>query len=152
MRAFSMKNEIVHSLSLQPCGEYANLGKVYEAYIDNTPLLSLFTDFEARFTNKINGSYTSILNENSLLKLLNNDSDEFIPLGCDCGEWQCWFVIGEINIYQDFVYWWKWKHPFRDDKSKKNKGLYWSYKEFPVLVFDKQQYEKEIQRVLKQCS
>ena len=143
-----MTGGIINHFSLQPCGEYSNLGEVFEVFIDNKPLLAMITEFEAQYTNTISGSYASILDKTTLLRSLDNKEHGMVPFGCDCGEWQCWFLTGEVNFFQDFVYWGQWKNPFRDDKSKKDKGLYWCYKKFPTLVFDQHQYEQEIKRCL----
>jgi len=69
-----------------------------------------------------------------------------MPYACDCGEWQCWVFQGFITGYGDFVFWGQWRNTHRDDKSKKAEGLYWNYKEFPILCFDKNQYLAEIEK------
>jgi hypothetical protein len=48
--------------------------------------------------------------------------------------------------YDKFVFWGQWSNPFRSDKDKAKDGLYWSYKEFPVLCFEQTQYFAEVNK------
>lgn len=67
----------------------------------------------------------------------------------DCGEEDCWFVSGEVLTLDQFVRWGRWLNPYRNNKARANDGLYWSYKDFPAIVFETKQYQHAIEQALK---
>lgn len=125
-------------------GLVPSTSEVYEGavdiLIDGIPLLDMFRQYEAQFSDTINGAYTSVITSGELRASLIKDNGAFTPLACDCGEPECWFVTGEITRVQDFICWGNWSNPYRSDKSKKSKGLYWSYRQFPPIFFHQDQY------------
>jgi len=156
----------VNHLELKPAGHYGELGMIFDVYIDGVCLLDNITEFEKRFHDRINGAYTAALGCEDIMHCMlppdNSDPKEkynkikhdksepegqrFMPYACDCGQWECWVFQGFITGYDDFIFWGQWRNPNRDDKSKKADGLYWNYKEFPTLCFDKSLYLAEIEK------
>lgn len=141
-------HNMIQEFSLKLCGEYSDLGQTYKVIVDDKPLLDMIAEYELQYSDVINGDYIDVLTRNTLLESLKGEEHQIIPLGCSCGDWQCWFLVGTVTFYQKFVFWGAWSNPYRGDKNKKNDGRYWCYKDFPILVFDKQQYETEIRHCL----
>ncbi|NOU52865.1 hypothetical protein HG263_20380 [Pseudoalteromonas sp. JBTF-M23] len=141
-------SEINH-LALKPVGHYDNLGLIFDVYIDRVCLLTLISEYEKRFHKRLYGAYTAALGCRDILYRMddiNAKEQVFMPYACDCGAWECWFFQGVITSYDDFVFWGQWRNSHRSDKSKKSAGLYWCYKDFPTLCFDKTQYLAEINK------
>ena len=135
---------MLNQFELIPDGEYPGLGPVFDVVVDGESLLSKVAEFELRYSDSINGSYVPGLNTVGLNRSMLETPGRIFPLVCGCGEWQCWVLSVEVSFCEDFVYWSQWTNPNRDDKSKKGDGLYWSYKEFPALVFDKKDYLRKV--------
>ncbi len=141
-----MTNSILNYLELKPAGHYSGLGLIFDIYIDGQLFLKTLAEYETRFGDTINGSYQSGLGCRDVMNsLLVNDRTPVLFV-CDCGEWECWFFQGQVGRYDDFVYWSKWSNPYRGEKSRKSEGLYWDYGDFPVLCFDRRQYQEEVER------
>lgn len=121
----------------------------YTVMVDDEPLLALVASFESQFTDTINGAYTNALTREDIEHGLCKLGGRFLPLACDCGTIECWFLVGEVTMFSEYVSWGKWENPYRSDKSKIDEDLYWEYKHFPALVFDAEQYQSEIDRVLE---
>ncbi len=137
----------LNHLELKPAGYYKSLGMVFDIYIDGKCFLAKVTEFERRFDERINGAYTSALGCRDIIENMANitqDPVRFMPYACDCGEWECWVFQGFITSYDGFVFWGQWRNPNRSDKARKGDGLFWDYKEFPTLCFDRAQYLNEI--------
>ena len=107
--------------------------------IDEVPLEDIFAEFESRYTVKINGAYTSLLTFNNLRNKIAKQKGGFVPLGCDCGEPECWFVTGEIVEVDNYICWMNWENPYREA---------WKYNDFPSIVFEKAQYAHAIEHAL----
>ncbi|WP_448213818.1 hypothetical protein [Colwellia sp. MEBiC06753] len=141
----------MNHFQLNPQGEYAGLGETFEVIIDGKPLLALVADFERQYSTSINGSYIPALNKDDLTASLDGEAHRVMTLACNCGNWECWFFVNEVGFIDNLVYWHQWSNPYRNDKSKQAENLYWCYIDFPTLVFDKQQYQTEINRALSLC-
>ncbi|MFT2089500.1 hypothetical protein [Paraglaciecola sp. 2405UD69-4] len=139
---------MLNTLKLVAVDEHHTQGVLYQVQIDNIPLLDMFTEFESRYSSSINGAYTDTLTTDIIKNNLSEVGKCFTPLACDCGEWECWFITGEVLTYDEFVCWGKWVNPYRSDRTRKAEGMFWSYKEFPAIVFEAKQYQDEINRVL----
>ena len=139
---------MINTLRLQHVNTVRAEGRIYQVLIDDTPLLHIFREYEAQFSQTINGAYTDALNEETLRTSLSTIGQRFLPLGCDCGVTECWFVTGEILTFDAYVSWGRWINPYRDQRDNKDQGLYWSYKAFPAIVFDVQQYQAAIAEAL----
>lgn len=146
-----MSNAILNQLSLVPRGKYSDLGYTFEMFVDQQAFLTKVSEFESRYSHSINGSYIPGLSETDLTKNRLGEPHTIVPYVCECGDWQCWFLTAEVSFYDNFVYWGNWCNPFRGDKSKQVDGRYWSYREFPTLVFDRQQYLTEIEKAILSC-
>jgi len=164
MSQISLYQSGLNHLELKPAGHYRDLGMIFDVYIDGVCFLESIAEFEKRFHDRINGAYTAALGCEDIMHCMlsidnkdkNNNSakskepgpegQRFMPYACDCGQWECWVFQGFITGYDDFVFWGQWRNTHRDDKSKKAEGLYWNYKEFPTLCFDKNQYLAEIEK------
>lgn len=140
---------MLNKLEFKHNGKYSELGDVFDVIVDGESLLAKVAEFELRYSDTINGSYTPGLNVTSLTRSTLEKPHRIFPLVCDCGEWQCWVLSVEVSFCEDYVYWNKWSNADRDDKSKKDEGLYWSYREFPTLVFDKKDYLKQVQAAIE---
>lgn len=159
-----LKQSGINHLELKPAGHYRELGMIFDVYIDGVCFLENITEFEKRFHDRINGAYTAALgcedimhcmfpvdnkgsyDEVSKNKKVEPEGQRFMPYACDCGQWECWVFQGFITGYDDFIMWGHWRNPHRNDKSKKADGLYWNYRGFPTLCFDKKQYIAEIEK------
>lgn len=149
MSQTSLNQTGLNHLELKPTGHYRDLGMIFDVYIDGVCFLDNIAEFEKRFHDRINGAYTAALGCEDVMHCMTNITSEgqrFMPYACDCGEWQCWVFQGFITGYDDFVFWGQWRNTHRDDKRKKAEGLYWNYKEFPTVCFDKKQYLAEIEK------
>ncbi|GAA6170715.1 hypothetical protein NBRC116592_03850 [Colwellia sp. KU-HH00111] len=139
----------LNHLTLKPAGHYRGLGMIFNVYIDGVCFLDNIADFEKRFHDRINGAYTAALGCEDIMHSMivtQNETKRFMPYACDCGEWSCWVFQGFVTSYDDFVFWGQWRNSHRSDKDKKADGLYWNYKDFPTLCFDKHQYLSEIDK------
>lgn len=141
-----MTTNTLNHLELKPAGHYSNLGAIFDVYVDGVCFLSNITQFEKRFHQRLNGAYTAALGCNDIMHSMTTMGSRFMPYACDCGEWQCWLFQGVVSGYENFICWGDWRNVHRDDKSKVADGLYWNYKEFPTLCFDKSQYMEEINK------
>ena len=139
-----MTTNIINHLELKPAGHYPGLGAIFDVYIDGVCFLSTIAQFEQRFHERLNGAYTAALGCEDIMYSMTTMNKRFMPYACDCGEWQCWVFQGVVSGYDNYIYWGDWRNVHRDDKSKAAEGLYWNYKEFPTLCFDKSQYLTEI--------
>jgi len=140
-----MPSKILNTLTLVPVGRYGSLGLIFDIIIDGKNLLDGIRDFESQYSKKIAGAYQSALGERDIASLHNLGSS-FMPYACDCGEWECWFLTAKVSGYDNFIFWGDFSNPRRDDKGRASEGLYWSYKAFEMLCFDKQQYVDEIRK------
>ena len=139
---------IVNQLKLSPVGFEKALGRIYRILIDDVPLLHMFRDYELQFDNEINGAYIDVLTEVEVKGALNEVGQRFTPLGCDCGVVECWFVTGQVTSMDEYVSWGRWVNPYRDKRDRKDEGLFWSYKDFPSIVFEVEQYKSAITEAL----
>lgn len=139
---------IVNHLTLKPIGFEKAVGRIYQVLIDDRPLLELFRNYELQFDDKINGAYTDSLSEWEVSNALSQVNQRFTPLGCDCGVVECWFVTGQVISMDEYVCWGRWVNPYRDKRDRKDEGLFWSYKEFPAIVFEAKQYKAAIRTAL----
>lgn len=140
---------IVNQLTLNPVDFDKVDGRIFQVLIDDVPLLQMFRDYELKFDDKINGAYTDVLTEVDVRHALNHLGQTFTPLGCDCGVVECWFVTGQVTSMDEYVCWGRWVNPYRDKRDRKDEGLFWSYKEFPAIVFEAKQYETAIRIALE---
>ncbi len=64
-------------------------------------------------------------------------------LACDtCGLVDCWPLIAKITVQKDTVVWSGFEQPYRGPHSK---SLHWQYDGMGPFVFDKKQYERELE-------
>lgn len=141
-----MPDAILNKLELKPAGHYPMLGLVFDIYIDGVLFLDTLTRFESRFSDTINGAYTTVLGYDDIKGLIQTPGERFMPFACDCGTWECWVFQGFVSTYQDFLYWGSWRNTHRCDPAKKADGLYWNYRDFPTLCFDKAEYLAEMKK------
>lgn len=139
---------MLNTLKLVHIDDDKVLGRIYQILIDDIPLLQMFREFESQYSSDINGAYIDVLSEQALRTSLCEDGARFMPLGCDCGVSECWFVTGQVSNFDQFVTWGRWENPYRSKREKKDEGLFWSYKEFPDIVFDAQQYQSALEQAL----
>ncbi|MGS2720582.1 hypothetical protein [Paraglaciecola aestuariivivens] len=139
---------MLNTLTLELTTPHATLGEIFDVKIDQKPLLDWFVEYEKQFSSSINGAYIPALNVKSIEKNLTANGNYFIPLACPCGEWECWYVTGQVMLVDDYVCWGNWCNPYRNDRSQKEQGLYWSYKDFPALTFSRVQYQQAIKNAL----
>lgn len=140
---------IVNKLKLNQIGLDKVDGRVYQVLIDDVPLLQMFKEYELQFDDKINGAYTDALSEIDVRNALQQVSGRFMPLGCDCGVSECWFVTGQVLNIDQYVCWGQWINPYRNQRKRKAEGLFWNYKEFPAIVFEANQYRAAIKHALE---
>ncbi|NVK54697.1 MAG: hypothetical protein HWE26_03720 [Alteromonadaceae bacterium] len=141
---------MLNTICIKSIDEDAARRRIYQVLVDDAPLVDLFRDYEAQYSQRINGAYTDALSEKALQSELCTAGSRFMPLGCDCGVTECWFVTGEVLTFDEYVSWGRWENPYRDKRDQKSQGLFWSYKAFPDLVFDANQYKAAIARALKE--
>ncbi len=120
----------------------------FTVFIDDQPFLKLVESFEFQFSDRINGAYTNALSKEDIQHRMSHVGARFLPLACDCGFEECWFLVGEVTMFDEYVSWGRWENPYRSDKSKAKDGLYWNYKSFPSLVFEASQYQSAIANAL----
>ena len=143
-----MSDNLIQQFGLQAAGEYPGLGLVFDVLINGQSLLAQVKAFEARYSDTINGAYTQTLGQRDIEAALSLQDTALMPYACDCGDYDCWMLFTKTASVGDYVYWHQWQNPHRSDKSKAAEGLYWSYKDFPHLCFDKDQYLNELQQAL----
>ncbi|WP_105255233.1 hypothetical protein [Pseudoalteromonas sp. T1lg75] len=136
---------MINTLRLRACGDYSSLGEVFEVLIDGTPLLELVTQFEQRFDPHIGGAYRAALSLDDISKRMLENKATLMPLACDCGQWECWYLLTQVYCTDDYVCWKHWHNPYRDAQSTQH----WDYREFDVFTFDKTQYQAEIVKALR---
>ena len=129
----------VNHFGLQPVTE-GKLAGSFELYVDGKPYLAVLKEYERPFAGSIAGSYAPGL----YIADLTINSQTARPFVCDCGDEDCWFITVQISYVcdggNDYVIWYQWCNPYRNDKSKAGEGLYWDYSRLPALVFAKSQY------------
>jgi len=136
---------MINNFELKARGHYRGLGLVFDILIDGRSLLETITQFEQRFDGPA-GAYTPGLAAVDISHFSCVNEAYITPYVCACGEWECWYLSCKIGMVDDFVYWHQFKNDWRSDKSKAALGLYWSYKDMPGIVFEKQAYVAEINR------
>ncbi len=139
---------MINVLTLNQVESEKSREKIFQVLIDDTPLLDLFRDYEQQYSGTINGAYTDALSEHALSPSLVTNGARFMPLGCDCGTFECWFVTGQVQMFDNFVCWGQWANPYRDKTATQKGYQHWDYKRFPALVFDQQQYLSTIESAL----
>lgn len=134
---------MINSLALELLPIHGKEDQRLRVMVDGKPLLSMFETYESRFTDTIAGAYTDWLTVGDLKLRMLSSGERFMPLACDCGEWECWFVTGAVHISNGFVSWHQWRNPYRD-KQVKPTNEHWCYKDFPSIVFEESQYRATI--------
>ena len=66
-------------------------------------------------------------------------SDQRIPiLGCECGEWGCWPLMGEVHADDHRVVWSEFEQPYRPDRD---------YSLFGPFSFNRSAYDEALREL-----
>ncbi|MFT2092323.1 hypothetical protein [Paraglaciecola sp. 2405UD69-4] len=74
---------MLNTLKLVAVDEHRTKGVLYQVQIDKVPLLDMFTEFESRYSKRINGAYTDTLTSDIINISLSEVGQRFTPLACD---------------------------------------------------------------------
>ncbi len=141
-----MSNDQLDNLALVPSGKYSGLGLIFSVEINGEPYLKTLQAYEARIGADPAGAYTEALSEADIIERALETGSRLMPYACGCGEWGCWWISCEVEIYGEFVCWRNWTNPYRNDPAKVVSGHFWDYSELPPLVFDRKSYEAEMKK------
>lgn len=123
----------------------------FEVFIDGKPLSQLIKHFEQQCGCELEGDYRpSLLSRDILVKAIKtseNRSETLSPLICECGDLDCCFVECRVNVSDKLVHWSHWQFDYRDPALRDDDFNADEYKNFPSLVFEKQAYMAEINKV-----
>jgi hypothetical protein len=132
-------------------GPWARSGVLLTPIIDGRSLVDLVTDYEEAKDWELAGIHDGLVLDESELSELpkhllhgkpSSPHDRGIAvLGCTCGVNDCLPFLAEIRVTDDEVWWGEFRYPLAA-------GLPWDYSGFGPFVFDRDQYETALDKVL----
>ncbi|WDE00995.1 hypothetical protein [Thalassomonas actiniarum] len=123
---------------------------VFEVLIDGKPLSELALAFEATLGDDCEGGYVGALGSFDVLKnavkTTKNDRQLIMPLMCECGRWECAFIVCRMRVGSKLVRWSHWQHDYRDESYRPGDFDGFDYSGFTTLVFEKSAYMQELKK------
>jgi hypothetical protein len=115
-------------------------------YIDGRSFIEMVKEFESPFADDLAGQYRISVYEGTKDVLLGRlgeygeENDKTELLICTCGCSGCWPLATRIRIEENRALWDRFEQPHRKN---------WDYSGFGPFVFDLDEYNREIQKLLE---